>query len=99
MSLLTIHNLMIGFASIAVKHCIHLIIYLMTNLFQLCTIVNSLLDNVSIDKIARLNSNPFTLSKRNIVPGNDYDIDIDINFYDCLTPQKINILLKMNRFQ
>ena len=58
------------------------------NLFQLYANVNSLPDNVGIDKIARLNSNPFTLSKRNIVTGNDYDIDPDINLYDCLTPQK-----------
>ena len=45
-------------------------------------------DNFSTDKIACLKSNPFTLSKRNIVTGNDYDIDPDINIYDCLTPQK-----------
>ena len=61
------------------------------NLFQLCANVNSLPDNVSIDKIARLNSNPFTLSKRNIVTDNDYHIDPDKNLYDCLTPQKKSI--------
>ena len=70
------------------------------NLFQLCANVNSLPDNVNIDKIARLNSNPFTLSKINIASGNDYDIDPDINLYDCLTSEKkINIFLKMNIFQ
>ena len=58
------------------------------NLFQLCANLNSLPDNVSIAMIARLDSNPFTLSKRNIVTGNDYNIDPDINFYYCLTPQK-----------
>ena len=58
------------------------------NLFQLCAYVNSLLDNISIDKVARLNSNPFTLSKTNIVTVNDYNIDPDINFYYYLTPQK-----------
>ena len=68
------------------------------SLFQLCANVNSLPDNASIDTIAPLNSNPFTLSKRNIVTGNDYDIDPDINFYDCLSPQKNNQYFVENEY-
>ena len=53
-------------------------------LFELCAIVHGLPDNVNIGKSACLNSNQFTLAKRNIVTINDYDVDPDTNFYDCL---------------
>ena len=54
------------------------------SLYEVCVNSSYLPDRINIDKLAKLNSNPFTLLKSDNL-HDDCDLDPDINFLNCLT--------------
>ena len=54
------------------------------SLYEICVNSFYLPDGINIDKLAKLNSNPFTLLKSDNL-RDDCDLDPDINFFNCLT--------------
>ena len=54
------------------------------SLYEVCVNSFYLPDGKNIDKLAKLNSNPFTLLKSDNLLD-DCDLDPDINFFNCLT--------------
>ena len=59
------------------------------SLFEVCVNSFYLLDGININKLAKLNSNPFILlTSDNLL--DDCDLDPNINFLNCLTTVKTN---------